>query len=340
MSNLWETAKQFQGLAWFLAPVVIPKVYKFMVQRRRSARPLPFNIGLTVLCLMMMAACQIIISGGISIGRFSASWSLPENVIVLTESRIWTSGDVIGSRLAALNKRVDTVLIERLISQEGRLLYAMYGPAVSECKWCDIQNPNSLLMYSIPTILLPYMINAVVVLISTTVWTRETNQWRGTTIVWLALLAMFDLYSYVRYPVSNNLATRLAGDVDWFLWRKTMSRGLILAVYNLVVAGIFYLSGTGWVYNMGELPEHRIMRLYQQLDHSLGKLKIAGMLRLLVGENDDYRDKYVAHWTSRQQSWDELLGDDEVKEALECARLNINLKRTRQEADEFVNAYG
>lgn len=343
----FKTSSKYQNALAVLIPVLIPAIYTRVVYRKarisKGKKIHHSKIAILVVygLLLVGTIFQVYNTGYIDVGLTVYSWNVPENVIVLTKSRLQTSGEVIGQRLKNINNRGsrpgDNLLISRLSSQTGRSLYALYGDAFASCEWCRTDNNNSFLLYSIPSTLIPYLVNGGIILLCTTM--RNLKPLRRILILLLSCGALYDIYHTAVYPVAINEAAHYA-DVDWVYWRKLQLRGMLLASFNIMSLVLFYLSLKGFLYTIDDSIEDNLADLNRSLDRALGLAKGSILIRTTVNGDKELTNTHNRFWDrryARQQSVQQIA---EVTEAKENAlRERINIKVVQKDAANFVNTF-
>ena len=158
----------------------------------------------------------------------------PSNVYVETEARYQTKPELIFKRLAARRalSPIDEALRPMLGSEIGRQLYFVYGPYVlTQCTFCDYEEPFTYLVYGLPSILGPHFLNSVVLGIVTSRLSggMQTARWRTMAIIAGIALAAGELWMTYSYELSQNGRATRAGEIDFFYWRKKTMRIIAIA---------------------------------------------------------------------------------------------------------------
>ncbi|ANB15383.1 hypothetical protein AWJ20_3010 [Sugiyamaella lignohabitans] len=312
-----------------------------MTRKRRVARTLTIPIFLAVVISIFTGVVQIIYT------RYLLSSRV--NVIKLVGGRIQTAGNVIASRLRRL-QGVDAskyeLLMSRFEQQPFRALYTVFGPSIGECVWCDFKLSSEiyvdehtryqLIQYIAPEVLWPYIVNAAVTLFSTSLWTKETRNLRTPAIICLALAAAYDLYGFATYSYTENSELT---NPDWFYWRQFMYRGYILFAYNGVMALLYFLAGTGRLFDTEDPVDTKLIAARDLLNDAVHKSQVENALRSVVRESDYYRNKHNTYWKHNTELRSQFDDDVEVQEARDNGMERMNVGRRRSEYLALVNSY-
>ncbi|KAL2073174.1 hypothetical protein VTL71DRAFT_10498 [Oculimacula yallundae] len=339
MAVSWGTIK---SLLLFFGPILLPKALSYYRSIRTapmihgiSIRPVPAHVVRALTILFTVSAVFLLKT----LPMFG-----PENIFTLTQSRIQTPTDVLFTRLSALRPTgltaTDNLLRSRLNSLDSRLLFFQHGPSVlSECTFCNADDPNSYLYYSLPSILGPHLVNLVILAIVTSgLFTgKEGAIWRTTATVGAASLALLEIYLVASYqPAANARATR-AEDLDFFFWKMRVYRGVGLAALDAMLGWVLYLSSTNRAFVTPPTTPERIEISSRVLDAARAKLNATGILRNTILRDDDLRGRNSAYWVHEGQVMGGVMEERAVVEGVNNALENrIDMARISADAEGYV----
>lgn len=140
---------------------------------------------------------------------------------------------------------LDTALKDQLSSRASRLLYLRFGPwTLIDCPFCSLDDPNSYLLFHLPTILIPHLISTLCLGLATSspISGIEASLWR-TKLTFAALSLFFlDTYltaSYTGPPIDGNMPSPSG---PYFI--AAILRPLTLAMTSALSALMIYCSTT------------------------------------------------------------------------------------------------
>lgn len=269
----------------------------------------------------------------------------PENIFTRTQSRLQIPTDVLFTRLAALRPTgltpTDNLLRGKLNSLDSRLLYFKFGPDVlTECTFCNADDPTSYLYYALPSILTPHLLNLVVLALVTSglFVGKEGAVWRTTATIGAASLALLEIYAVAAYPAQGNArATRLQ-DLDFFFWKMRIYRGVAVAALDAVLGWVLYLSSTNRAFVLPPSPPERLELSARIIEAARAKLNATGILRNTILRDNVLRDRNMQYWVREGQVMGSVMEDRSVIEGVNNALENrIDMARISADADGYVN---
>lgn len=336
MAISWGTIK---SLLLFFGPILLPKGLAYY----RSIRTAPSIHGISIRAVpphVVRALTILFVTSAIFLLKTLPIFN-PENIFTLTQSRIQTPTDVLFTRLSALRPAgltaTDNLLRNRLNSLDSRLLFFQYGPFVlSECTFCNSDDPNSYLYYSLPSILTPHIFNLVILALVTSglFIGKEGAIWRTTATVGAACLALLEIYLVASYqPQVNSRATR-AEDLDFFFWKMRVYRGVGLAALDALIGWMLYLSSTNRAFVTPPTTQERIEVSARILDTARAKLNATGILRNTILRDDELRGRNSAYWVREGQVMGSVMEERAVVEGVNNALENrIDMARISADAE-------
>lgn len=245
---------------------------------------------------------------------------------------------------------------DRLSTTDGKLLYTEYGTdPFLNCEFCKTDMPVTFLIYSLPSISAPYLINMFMILITSTgprlfLTTPQSAQWcRSFAVINLAGLA-YILYHYYYFPKSiyfmriNKIALSRQ-DVYWFFEFAVKFNSIFLFLLDIVYAVCIWISGTGraWDNTFSDESYYRsTQRIIAALDASVNRLRVSTLLHSnVIATNKEYRDAYEKWGASISAFNEELKADESVKEAIKNAkhRKGALFRNVEAEAKNLIERY-
>ncbi|PSR78805.1 hypothetical protein BD289DRAFT_416262 [Coniella lustricola] len=337
----WGTIR---SLLIFFGPMLVPKAitwYRTARNAPKAARKpvvaLP-RASLLVILLLSFSALTLFTLGAVP--RLA-----PENLFTLTRSNPTTSNNLLASRLATLRpltERDERIIHTKFESKASKLLYYKYGPdALANCPFCTSQDPTTYLLYAIPAVAIPHLLNAVLVGVSTslTLTGKAGAQWRSLATYAAASVAIIDFYALSQWDhVSGNEKARILAEVFFFHWTARTMRFLALAGLQLTLAGVLYLSSTNRMFVPATTASERIDTITAALGVVNMRIRSANVLKNTVARDADLRAIDVSYWAHEGVVMQEAMESMEVVESMRDAVENrrIDPQAMEQAADAFA----
>ncbi|KAI1210437.1 uncharacterized protein F4807DRAFT_423414 [Annulohypoxylon truncatum] len=340
MAIPWGTIK---SLLIFFGPMLLPKAINYY----RSARAAPAAAGVSVQPLPPSALRALVIlvtTAAVLLVRALPPFA-PENVFARTQSRLQIPTDVLFNRLASLRPNnalapADAVLRAKFVNLESRLLYLQHGPDVlATCPFCTSDDPRSYFYYALPALLAPHLANLVVVSLATSDLVSGVHgpKWRTTAAVAAGLGAALDAYLASSYNYQANArATRLA-DLDFFFWTARAARLVTLALSDLALAALLYLSSTNRAFAAPPSAAERVEAVTRRLAATKSRMNAVGIVKNTAIRDEDLRARTQAYWQHEGRLMREVMEEREVVEGVNDALENrINIQDITRDADAYA----
>ncbi|KAI0113770.1 CHD5-like protein-domain-containing protein [Nemania sp. FL0031] len=336
----WGTIK---SLLIFFGPILLPKAIGYYQSLRASSmaanqpiRPLPASSfrALSILCSISLALLVL------ALPVFA-----PENLFTLTSSRLQIPTDVLFTRLTSLRPnnaltQSDAALRARFVNLESRLLYLQYGPDVlSSCPFCISEEPKTYLYYALPSLFAPHLVNLVVLSLATSasIGGSEAARWRRTAAVSSAVLAGLDTWSLSTYNTGANARMPRLTDLDMFFWTSRALRLAALAMLDLGIAALLYVSATNRLFAAPADAAQRVDAVTRQLLATKSRLSAVGIVKNTSLRDEDLRARTAAYWLHEGRLMREVMEDREVIEGVNDALANrIKIQDITRDAENYA----
>jgi len=269
----------------------------------------------------------------------------PENLFTLTSSRLQIPTDVLFNRLLSIRPnqtltQSDAALRHKFVNLESRLLYLQFGPDVlASCPFCFSEEPKTYLYYALPSIAAPHLLNLVVLSLATsaTIAGKEAARWRTSAAVAAAVAAGLDIYITSTYNYGANArATRLS-ELDLFFWSSRVLRLLALAVLDLGIAALIYVSVTNRLFASPPDPASRVEAVTRQVLATKSRLSAVGIVKNTSLRDEDLRARTAAYWMHEGHVMREVMEQREVVEGVNDALANrINIQEISRDAETYA----
>lgn len=216
----------------------------------------------------------------------------------------------------------DQSLRSSINSLESRLLYFQFGPdVITDCQFCNSDNPNDYLYYAIPAILAPHLLNlCILALVTSGLFTgKEGAIWRTTATITAIAIAIADIYLVSSYKYQENSRALRLEDIDTFYWKMRTYRSLSLAALDGLLGWVLYLSSTNRAFLNPPSAAERVETATRNLDKVRNKLSTVGVLRNTINRDEELRQKSQGYWVQEGRYMGEVMEEREVVEGVNDA---------------------
>ncbi|KAM3443015.1 hypothetical protein MY4824_000720 [Beauveria thailandica] len=340
MAVPWGVLK---SLLFFFGPVAVPRAISYY----RSSKTVSQSVGITVRPVPRAIRYALAL-----LALFVATFVLktlppfvPENIFQRTETRLQAPTDVIFRRLSVLRPgdaltAADEALRGKFVNLESRLLYLQFGPAaLTDCLFCNSDEPKSYLYYTVPALLWAHLANFFAVAVVTSPsWTgRYGRQWRGWATIAAGSMAAADVWYVANYNHQANSRALRLDDIDPFYWSARATRFWALAVFDAVLGYAIYLSATNRAFIQLPSPAERIENVNRALHIAKSKLSALGIIKNTTQRDTELRERSDLYWTQEVRIMSEAMEDREVIEGVSDALENrLNIQNITRDADTYT----
>jgi hypothetical protein len=336
------TPHRIKSLLLFFGPILLPKALTYYRSIRAAPsihgipiRPVPPNVSRALLILTIATLFFLLQT----LPPFS-----PTNIFTLTSSRLQIPTDVLFTRLSALRPLTpfDETLRSKISSLESRYLYFQHGPDVlTDCQFCNAEDPNSYLYYSLPSLLAPHLFNlCVLALITSGLFTgKEAAIWRTTATLATGAWALLDIYFVSTYDYKSNARALRLEDIDFFFWKMRVWRAIGIAFIDGVLGWLLYLSSTNRAFLTPPSTAERVEASTKMLDVVRSKMSAMGILRNTINRDEDLRARSEGYWIHEGRVMSELMQEREVVDGVRNALDGrINMATITADAENYAQS--
>jgi hypothetical protein len=267
----------------------------------------------------------------------------PENIFILTGSRLQAPTDVLFNRLAARRGQdllpSDEIMKSKFVSLESRLLYLTFGPDVlTGCQFCKSDDPRSYLYYALPSLLQPHLLHIAILgaITSSLLFGCKAGIWRTQATIAGLALAVAEIYLVGTYDHKQNARALRLGDIDNFYWRMRFYRGVAIAAVDALLGWGMYLSSTNRAFVTPPSTAERLEATTKVLETIHSKLRAMGIVRNTVMRDDDLRAKNEKYWVTEGKIMREVFEEREVINGVNGALTRINIQTITEEAGKYA----
>lgn len=336
---------RIKSLLIFFGPMLLPKAIGWY----RNARNGPKNRGLPIRPVppKVLRALVVLAVAAVIFCTQALPNLAPENVFILTQSRLQIPTDVLFNRIGSIRPDgiltdADNILRTKFVNLESRLLYLQFGPEVlAECPFCNSDEPRTYFYYAIPAILAPHLLNLCILSFatSTTLTGREGNKWRGTATIATAVAIILDIYLVNSYNhQANSRITRLP-ELDLFFWNMRIYRRIALAGVDAAFALLLFLSSTNRAFASPPSAAEQLETVTRKLMVTKAKLNALGVVKNSAIRDEELRNQSLGYWRHEGGLMREVMEERDVIEGVNDALSNrINIQTIQRDAEAYASS--
>ncbi|KAI5780316.1 hypothetical protein DFH27DRAFT_657043 [Peziza echinospora] len=273
-----------------------------------------------------------------------------ENFFEATQSQLLeTSTENVFNKYKALrpeySEKGDEDLWRRLQSEEGRILYARFGPnTLGGCEWCTVTDPASFLVYQLPTSFAIHLAHIGVLFLATSSrlpflgLNRPGNVWQSYAI-WIAFGIMVgEIYMLTKHP-TENLESESPED-DTYTYRSIIFyRGLLMAVLDGVLGFLINFTASGRLdYNILKSTAERVEDVGKSMERGINGIVSAVCLKQAIMRESHLRQRATSFWEREEKDDRNLMRNPTVHAAFQEVRRSQDWSGAEAEARRRARA--
>lgn len=150
-------------------------------------------------------------------------------------------------------------------------------------------------------------------------------------------LAVVECYLFGSYEWKANARAVRPEQYVHFFWRMRVVRGISVALADVLVAGLLWLSSTNRMFVVPPSAAERMETAMRVLENARGKLHAVGIMRNVVVRDEGLRRRAEAYWRKEGQVMGEVMDEREVVEGVRNALSGrIQVARVEEEARKYA----
>ena len=212
---------------------------------------------------------------------------------------------------------------------------------LTECQFCNAEDPKSYLYYSLPSLLAPHLFNLCVLAIVTSglVVGKDAAIWRTTATLAAGALVLIDVYFVASYDYKANARALRLEEIDTFFWKMRVWRGIGIAFVDGMLGWLLYLSSTNRMFLTPPTTAERIESSTKTLDLVRSKMSAMGILRNTIYRDQDLRARSQEYWVHEGRLMGELMQEREVVDGIRNAMDGrINMATITADAETYAQS--
>jgi hypothetical protein len=332
---------------------LIPKLYKIYKSYRNPStttnttntthttpKPLPPKTAFALTILFLSALLALLSTLPIT---------FPENIFLLTQSRLHTPASVLLTRLSALRPLTPTDEHLRQILDRGafpaRIYYTLYGPTILTenplSQPGDLDAERDLLLYALPALALPHLAHLLALGLATSpLWSGPPGaRWRSLATTLGLAAAVAEIYYVAMYDATANVRSTRVAEVDFAFWRIRVWRGVGLAAADALLGWVIWLQATGRGLRPARTGKERVGDALVAFERVLGKVRGLGIVRNGEVREAGLRRVVDEYWVREGEVMKDVMEQKVVVEAQRRALGRIDMVRVQREAVQFVDGF-
>lgn len=150
-------------------------------------------------------------------------------------------------------------------------------------------------------------------------------------------LAVVECYLVGSYEWRTNARAVRPEQYVHFFWRMRVVRGIIVALADMLVAGLLWLSSTNRMFVVPPSAAQRMETAMRLLENARGKLHAVGIMRNVVVRDEGSRRRSEAYWRKEGQVMGEVMDEREVVDGVRNALSGrIQVAKVEEEAKKYA----
>jgi len=215
--------------------------------------------------------------------------------------------------------------------------------------------PLSYLLYQLPSQLAPHLLHlALLGLVTASSLTNNVNtsvssstspaRWRTPFLTLSLTLAALDIYLLSTYDLRNPNALIRPGAplsaIDFFHWRLRTYRYLSLALTDVLLTAVIYLSSTNRLFVRPSTPieglADKVVNLGRVVEASNSRIWASGVVRNTASRSRELRGQEEKFWEEEGKVYEER----EVVDAVRAALGRVDLRAMEGKARQMAEVVG
>lgn len=222
------------------------------------------------------------------------------------------------------------------------MLYLQLGPQVlSECPFCNADEPKSYFYYALTSIIWPHLANLIVIAVMTSpsLIGKHGSRWRTLATIAAFTIASVDAYVVGSYDHKANARALRLNDIDFFYWSMRNYRLIALAALDAGLGLVMYLSSTNRAFVQLTPPSERIDDVTRGLMTVKSRLSAMGVINNTAMRDEELRNRCQNYWAHEVRLMREVMEEREVLEGVNDALGNrINIESISKDAEMYTNS--
>ena len=150
-------------------------------------------------------------------------------------------------------------------------------------------------------------------------------------------MAFIDAYLIGTFDYKKNARVFHPSDYVRLFWNMRLFRGVSVAVCDVVLAGLLYLSSTNRLFVVPPSPAERTESALKLLEMARGKMNAVGILRNAVVRDEALRKRTEAYWIREGTIMGEVMSEREVVEGVRNAlESRVQVSKIEEDANKFA----
>lgn len=146
-----------------------------------------------------------------------------------------------------------------------------------------------------------------------------------------------ECYLFGSYEWKTNARAVRPEQYVLFYWRMRVFRGIVIAVADVLVAGLLWLSSTNRMFVVPPSAAERMETAMRVLENARAKLNAVGIMRNAVVRDEGLRRKAEAYWRKEGLVMGEVMDEREVVDGVRNALGGrIQVAKVEEEARRYA----
>ena len=150
-------------------------------------------------------------------------------------------------------------------------------------------------------------------------------------------LAVVDIYLFATHDWKANARVLRAEDLSHFFWTMRTLRGISIATFDILFAGLLYLSSTNRLFAQSVSNAERVENVLKTMEQTRGKLSALGIVKNVVVRDEGLGRKGAEYWKREKVVMGEVMDEREVVEGVRDAlEKRVRVQSVEEEARKWA----
>lgn len=150
-------------------------------------------------------------------------------------------------------------------------------------------------------------------------------------------MAVYEVYAYVTHDWKANARVVRVEELSHFFWTMRTLRGVGIAGFDVLFAGLLYLSSTNRMFGQAVTSAERVEEVLKTMEQTRGKLSALGIVKNVVARDEGLRGKGAEYWRRERVVMGEVMDEREVVEGVRDAlEKRVRVQSVEEEARRWA----
>lgn len=150
-------------------------------------------------------------------------------------------------------------------------------------------------------------------------------------------MAVCEVYAFATHDWKANARVVRPEELGHFFWAMRTLRGIGIAGFDVLFAGLLYLSSTNRLFGQSVTNAERVESVLKMMEQTRGKLSALGIVKNVVARDEGLRGKGAEYWRREKVVMGEVMDEREVVEGVRDAlEKRVRVQTVEEEAKRWA----